>query len=326
MAGVGHANHNAWGLFVATAIKTEFVDPALATRHPESLVVRFAGDSGDGMQLTGGQFTLASALAGNDFATFPDFPAEIRAPQGTTFGVSAFQVHLGSLEVMTAGDEEMRHYAVSKTPQRSYRTWMAATGRFVFAESFETLLCGLRFAEWRMSLPGRGVRVCIEFRSVITEFSAGPPYPLLGGPAGDELAVHDVVLGIDAVARTMLELERQVRNWYHYIWLSGDHINEQHIHNIDVINWFKGGHPVKAQGMGGREVRKGKDHGEIFDHHFVEFHYADGSILNSQCRHIPKTSAKVEYIKHQNNRKKSFEHTNYNYDPDLISNNNIYGD
>jgi len=116
---------------------------------------------------------------------------------------------------MTAGDEEMRHYAVSKTPQRSYRTWMAATGRFVFAKSFETLLCGLRFAEWRMSLPGQGVRVCVEFRSVITEFSAGPPYPLLGGPAGDELAVHDVVLGIDAVARTMLELERQVRCQVH---------------------------------------------------------------------------------------------------------------
>ena len=54
----------------------------------ESAVVRFAGDSGDGMQLTGGQFTLATALAGNDLATFPDFPAEIRAPAGTTFGVS----------------------------------------------------------------------------------------------------------------------------------------------------------------------------------------------------------------------------------------------
>ena len=89
---------------MATAIKTEFVDPALATRHPESLVVRFAGDSGDGMQLTGGQFTLASALAGNDFATFPDFPAEIRAPQGTTFGVSAFQVNFGSTDIETAGD------------------------------------------------------------------------------------------------------------------------------------------------------------------------------------------------------------------------------
>jgi len=71
---------------------------------PEAVVVRFAGDSGDGMQLTGGQFTLSTALAGNDLATFPDFPAEIRAPQGTTFGVSAFQINFGSAAVDTAGD------------------------------------------------------------------------------------------------------------------------------------------------------------------------------------------------------------------------------
>ncbi len=74
------------------------------SNQPETVTVRFAGDSGDGMQLTGGQFTLSSALAGNDFATFPDFPAEIRAPQGTLFGVSAFQINFGSTEVNTAGD------------------------------------------------------------------------------------------------------------------------------------------------------------------------------------------------------------------------------
>jgi 2-oxoglutarate ferredoxin oxidoreductase subunit alpha len=80
--------------------------PQEASANPpaESVVVRFAGDSGDGMQLTGGQFTLSTALAGNDLATFPDFPAEIRAPQGTTFGVSAFQINFGSTDVETAGD------------------------------------------------------------------------------------------------------------------------------------------------------------------------------------------------------------------------------
>jgi predicted dehydrogenase len=93
------------------------------------------------------------------------------------------------------------------------------------------------------------------------------------------------------------EMEYQMRNWYYFVWLCGDHIVEQHIHNIDVINWFKGGYPVRAQGMGGRQVRNGKDNGEIFDHHYVEFHYADGSILNSQCRHIPGTMSKVdEYL------------------------------
>jgi 2-oxoglutarate ferredoxin oxidoreductase subunit alpha len=68
------------------------------------VVVRFAGDSGDGMQLTGGSFTEATALYGNDLSTFPDFPAEIRAPIGATFGVSAFQIYFGMEDVTTAGD------------------------------------------------------------------------------------------------------------------------------------------------------------------------------------------------------------------------------
>ncbi len=71
----------------------------------DSVVIRFAGDSGDGMQLTGSQFMQETALLGNDLATFPDFPAEIRAPAGTTFGVSAFQIQFGSRDVKTPGDE-----------------------------------------------------------------------------------------------------------------------------------------------------------------------------------------------------------------------------
>lgn len=71
----------------------------------ESVVVRFAGDSGDGMQITGSQFSSSTALALNDLATFPDFPAEIRAPIGTTFGVSAFQINFGSRTIKTSGDK-----------------------------------------------------------------------------------------------------------------------------------------------------------------------------------------------------------------------------
>ncbi|HEX7757336.1 MAG TPA: Gfo/Idh/MocA family oxidoreductase [Niabella sp.] len=92
------------------------------------------------------------------------------------------------------------------------------------------------------------------------------------------------------------EMEYQMRNWYYFNWLCGDHINEQHIHNIDVMNWFKDAYPVKAQGMGGRQVRTGKEYGEIYDHHYVEYHYADGTILNSQCRHIPGTMYKVDEL------------------------------
>ena len=84
----------------------------------------------------------------------------------------------------------------------------------------------------------------------------------------------------------MTEMEYQMRNWYYFTWLCGDHIVEQHIHNIDVANWALNSYPVKAQGMGGRQVRTGKEYGEIFDHHFVEFEYANGAVISSQCRHI----------------------------------------
>src|SRR5689334_13028199 len=71
----------------------------------DAAVIRFCGDSGDGMQLTGTQFTNTAALVGNDLATFPDFPAEIRAPAGTTFGVSGFQIHFSSHDIFTPGDQ-----------------------------------------------------------------------------------------------------------------------------------------------------------------------------------------------------------------------------
>ncbi|MDP3301564.1 MAG: 2-oxoacid:acceptor oxidoreductase subunit alpha [Sulfuricurvum sp.] len=76
-----------------------------ALTEVESVVIRFSGDSGDGMQLTGTQFSNTSAIMGNDIATFPDYPAEIRAPQGTIAGVSGFQIHFGSREIFTPGDE-----------------------------------------------------------------------------------------------------------------------------------------------------------------------------------------------------------------------------
>ena len=76
----------------------------IETKPLPAVAIRFCGDSGDGMQLTGGQFTDASAVFGNDIATFPDFPAEIRAPKGTTYGVSGFQVHFSSTEIFTPGD------------------------------------------------------------------------------------------------------------------------------------------------------------------------------------------------------------------------------
>jgi hypothetical protein len=99
------------------------------------------------------------------------------------------------------------------------------------------------------------------------------------------------------------EMHFQVRNWYHFVWLSGDNICEQHVHNLDVGNWIKGDHPVEANGMGncvqryaGRDPQKGL--GQIFDTHFVEFTYKDGSKMFSQCRQIGGTFTTVSEAVH----------------------------
>jgi myo-inositol 2-dehydrogenase/D-chiro-inositol 1-dehydrogenase len=90
------------------------------------------------------------------------------------------------------------------------------------------------------------------------------------------------------LGRTPTEMEYQVNNWYYFVWLCGDQIAEQHVHHLDLVSWVKRDEKaVEANGMGGRQVRKGKDYGQIYDHQFVEFTYADGTRLFSQNRHIP---------------------------------------
>ena len=102
--------------------------------------------------------------------------------------------------------------------------------------------------------------------------------------------------------REPTELEYQVHNWYHFAWLSGDNISEQHIHNIDVSNWvMKDEPPVEANGMGGctaRYLGDLKGTGQIFDHHFVEFTYADGTKMYSQCRHMKNCFNSVSEAAH----------------------------
>jgi predicted dehydrogenase len=83
------------------------------------------------------------------------------------------------------------------------------------------------------------------------------------------------------------DIEWQIRNWLFMTWLSGDHIVEQHVHNLDVINWFIGAHPVKCMGMGGRQVRTGPEFGNIFDHFAVEYEYPNGARVMSMCRQTP---------------------------------------
>ena len=99
----------------------------------------------------------------------------------------------------------------------------------------------------------------------------------------------------------MTEMQYQVHNWYHFCWLSGDNICEQHVHNLDVCNWVMQDHPILANGMGGCEVRykgENKGKGQIFDHHFVEFTYKDGTKMFSQCRQIDNTWSSVSEAVH----------------------------
>jgi 2-oxoglutarate ferredoxin oxidoreductase subunit alpha len=97
----------------------------------EHVVVRFAGDSGDGMQLTGSLFSDAAAIAGNDFATFPDYPAEIRAPQGTVSGVSGFQIHFGHTEIHTSGDQADVLVAMNPAPLKKNLMWVKDGGTII---------------------------------------------------------------------------------------------------------------------------------------------------------------------------------------------------
>ena len=94
------------------------------------------------------------------------------------------------------------------------------------------------------------------------------------------------------------EIEYQMRNWYYFIWLNGDHICEQHIHNLDVANWIMKGPPAKAVGMGGRTLPVGPDNGQIYDHHAVDFTYPDGTRMESQCRHWAKCKNDVSEHAH----------------------------
>ena len=106
----------------------------------ESIVIRFAGDSGDGMQLTGNQFTNASALFGNDIATLPDFPAEIRAPAGTVAGVSGFQLHFSSQEVHTPGEEVDILIALNPAALKANLPDLNRSGTIIIDEDYFTEL------------------------------------------------------------------------------------------------------------------------------------------------------------------------------------------
>src|SRR5579864_2372452 len=113
---------------------TDTADPAVDERPVEDIdqvVIRFAGDSGDGMQLTGDRFTSVSASFGNDLATLPDYPAEIRAPAGTLAGVSAFQIHISDHDILTPGDHPSVLVAMNPAALKTNVADLTPTGTII---------------------------------------------------------------------------------------------------------------------------------------------------------------------------------------------------
>ena len=104
------------------------------SKKPETVIVRFAGDSGDGMQLVGDRFTAATAHVGNDLSTLPDFPAEIRAPAGTPRGVSAFQIHFASRDILTPGDHPNTLVAMNPAALKTHLGALEAGGTLIVNE------------------------------------------------------------------------------------------------------------------------------------------------------------------------------------------------
>lgn len=117
------------------------------------------------------------------------------------------------------------------------------------------------------------------------------------GAIGDIRALHVYwcggPIGFRPRREGMSEVEFQIRNWYHYLWLSGDHIVEQHVHNLDVGCWVKGEYPVKASALGGRAWQA---RGDIWDHHAVDYEFADGTHMQSLCEQIPGAFSRVNEV------------------------------
>jgi predicted dehydrogenase len=112
---------------------------------------------------------------------------------------------------------------------------------------------------------------------------------LMGDLLAGRLYANDGGVWVRQREAGMTEMEYQVRNWYYFVWTGGDPVVEQLCHALDVFRWLTGVLPSHCNAQGGRQVRTGKEFGEIFDHHFLEYDYADGRVLHAQCRQIKNT-------------------------------------
>jgi myo-inositol 2-dehydrogenase/D-chiro-inositol 1-dehydrogenase len=168
------------------------------------------------------------------------------------------------------------------------------------------------FAEKPVAVDAAAVRDCIAMADDITRqgiaMVAGTQYRHFEPYIESMKRLHDGAIGKVVSARAYYntselwhhdrqpgwsDLENQVRNWLYYTWLSGDHIVEQFVHNIDAMNWAFQGHPVRAIATGGRQVRTAPEYGHIYDHFAVVYEYPDGAFCTAMCRQQNGTTKKV---------------------------------
>ena len=173
------------------------------------------------------------------------------------------------------------------------------------------------FAEKPLAVDGPGIRACFEVYEEAKKkklaIGVGTQRHHQAGYIATLKQIHAGAIGDIVAARAYwnqgpiwvhprkeewTDLEWQLRNWYYFVWLSGDHIVEQHIHNLDVVNWAMKGHPVKCVGLGGRQVRTGPEYGNIFDHFAIDYEYDNGAHMMSMCRQIPNCQNSVSEAIH----------------------------
>ena len=259
-----------------------------ANKMTLNAVIIGVGGRGSG---AGKNFLDAAAVAGVDakiVAVADIFPESANKAQGL-FGVPGDKCFSGFDGYMKALAVPGVNYVILASPpgfRPAHFKAAIAAGKHVFTEK-------------PVCVDGPGARIMYaaseEAKAKGLKVAAGTQR-IQDGAIGDVTAMRAYWVNGNAIWHRGMkgdtDLERQVHNWYHYIWLCADHIVEQHVHNIDICNWVMNATPVKAWGMGGRQ-QLGNKPGEIWDNFAVEFEYANGVRMHSYCGQIKRDFSSV---------------------------------
>jgi predicted dehydrogenase len=292
--------HKATGTLAAGAALTQMVRPVHAAGSDE-IRIALIGSGGRGR---GAAQNNLDACENTRIAAVADAFQEPAEKWGSRFGVSSDKIFWGLDAYKKAIDAGVDMVILTTPPgfrPLHYRAAIEA-GKHVFMEKpccvdapgYRSLLETNKLAD------EKGLKVGVGLQRHHDAGYVNGIKQIHDGKFGDLILLQAYWNGGNIWWRGpkegFTEMQKQVNNWYHFVWLSGDNICEQHIHNLDVCNWAKGAHPVEANGMGGDAVRRSEtfDKTQIFDHHFVEFTYPDGSKMYSQCRHAPDCYTRVD--------------------------------